>query len=121
MAQSPGEGEQPVLELQQLAPLRKWTKGNGEDTHHTESQFDDVSEPRSENGFGIQAVGAQQIDKVCKSQVEVDVLHTQQDREENTTVEKSGLLPGENDGQDQESIHEAIVLEVNMINYEETR
>lgn len=98
VAQSPGEWEEPVLQLQQLTPLRKRPKGNCKDTNHTDSKFDDVPNSGSEDGFGIETIGAQQVDKVGKGKVQVDVLHAQQDCEKYTTVQEGGLLPSQNDG-----------------------
>ena len=49
------------------------------------------------------------------------MLHAQQDCEKNTTVEESGLLPSQNEGENQNPVHKPIVLEVNVIDDEETR
>lgn len=95
MTQPSRKWKQPVLELQQLSPLRKWSKGNCKNGHHAESKFENVTESGSENRFDTKAIGAQQIDEVGESEVEVYVLHAQQRRKENTAIKKSRLLASE--------------------------
>ena len=70
--------------------------------------------------LGPEAVRAEEIDEVCGGEVEVDVLEHQENGEEDAAEEDCRLLAGEDEGEDEEPVEEAIVLEVDVVYYEKT-
>lgn len=120
MAQAPGERKQPVLQLQQLVPMGKRAKGQAKHDDHADPKLERVAKPWPEDRLGVQAVCSQQIDKVCQREIEVDMLETEQDCKDDTTIQKSRLLACQDNGQDQQTVHEPIVLEVDVVDDEQS-
>lgn len=61
--------------------MRKRSEGDSENSKHAHAEFEGVSEPGSQDRIKIEAIGAQQIDKVRKGEVEIDMLHAKEDGE----------------------------------------
>ena len=67
-----------------------------------------------------QAVCAEEIDKVGRSEVQENVLETEEDGEENATQEQSRLVPRKGYGENEYPVEETIVLVVDMVDDEQT-
>jgi hypothetical protein len=97
--------------------LDKGSKCNCKDANNAHTQFDDVAESRPQEILGVEAVCTQQVDKIGEGEVEIYVLKAQKHRKDYST-EKFELFTGEDDGQNQDPIHEPVVLEMDMVNDE---
>lgn len=64
MAQPSRKREQAVLQLEQLAPLCEWPKCNAKGTQHAYPELEYIGKLWSQGISGVEAVGAQQVDKV---------------------------------------------------------
>lgn len=117
MAQSPREREKPIFQLKKL--IGKWPKSNAEDTHHADSELNNTQESRAKNVLRIQAVGAEEVDEVGQREVKVDMLEAEQSSKQEATGEK--LLASQNKRENQDAVHESIILEVDMVDDEEAR
>lgn len=69
--------------------------------------------------LGPEAVRAEEVDEVCGGEVEVDVLEHQENGEEDAAEEERRLLARKDEREDEEPVEETIVLEVNVVDYEE--
>lgn len=117
MAQSPRERKKPIFQLKKL--IGKWPKSNCEDTHYADPEFNNIQESRAKNVLRIQAVGAEEVDEVGQREVKVDMLEAKQSSKQEPTGEK--LLASQNKRENQDAVHESVVLEVDMVDDEEAR
>jgi len=85
MAQASREWEQSLQDLWYLFVVHKWPKCKASNYADTQAQFDAVEDLDIKDGARPEAVRPQQVDKVCRSQVEVNMLETEQSGEHNTT------------------------------------
>jgi hypothetical protein len=83
MAQSSGEREKPILQLENL--IGKWSKSNGKDAHNADPKLDDIQKSWAEDVLRIQAVGAEEVDEVGQRKVEIDMLEAEQSSEQEAT------------------------------------
>src|SRR5436190_15079242 len=56
MTETPRKGEQPFLQLTQLAPICKRTESHAEDSQNCETKLGDVAKSGFQHGLGIQAI-----------------------------------------------------------------
>lgn len=117
MAQSPRERKKPIFQLKKL--IGKWPESNCEDAHHADPELNNIQESRAKNARRIQAVGAEEVDEVGQREVKVDMLEAKQSSKQEPTGEK--LLASQNKRENQDAVHESIVLEVDMVDDEEAR
>lgn len=116
MAQSPREREKPIFQLKKL--IGKWTKSNCEDAHHADPKLNNIQESRVKNVPWIQAVGAEEVDEIGQREVKVNMLEAKQSSKQEATSEEL-LLASQNKRENQDAVHESIVLEVDMVDDEE--
>lgn len=124
MTEPPREWKQALEDLLKLSPERKWSKGASKHCNDADAQFDAVGEANGEEGKFppfTKAICTQQEDKVSWCQVKIDVLQAQECSEKNAGEEKRGLVPGQHHGQNEYSIEEAIVLEMDMVDDQKAR
>jgi hypothetical protein len=69
--------------LWNLFVVHEWSKCKASNCADAQAEFDAVGELDVKDGTRPKAVCAQQVDKVCRSQVEVDVLEAEQGSENN--------------------------------------
>lgn len=115
MAQTSWEREEPIFQLEQLIPIDEWTKCYSKHTDDTQTKFEDISKSGSKDRLRVKAVSSQQVDKVGQRQIEMNVFHAEQYGKSDAAVEERRLLSCEYDRQDQNPVHEAIVLEMDVI------
>lgn len=121
MAEAAREGKQPAQDLRYLPPERKRAEGGSENAKYARPQLEAVEKLEAENGLGRQAVGPEQEHHVGRGQVGVDVLHTEQSREDQAAGEEARFVPGQNQGGNQDPVHAAVVLEVDVVNNQKPR
>lgn len=118
MAQAPRERKQAAHNLFNLTPIPERPKSASKDKRKHRSQLGTIDHPGPQDRLCAQAVHAEQVDKVRRRQVKVDVFEAEQDGKEEGPAEHGRLVSYGDHGQYQYAIEEAIVLEVNMINDE---
>jgi len=74
----------------------------------------------AEDGPRVETVGSQEEDKVGWCEVEVDVFEAQESCKQEAAVQYGRLLPRKDEGEHQYSVHEAIILEVHVVDNEKT-
>lgn len=118
MAQSSREWEESILQLQKLIPVGKRAKCNPKHAQHADAELERIDESRAQDGLWVEAMCPQQVHEPCQSEIEVDMLQTQQDGKQYPAVEKRRLLPCHDHRQHQDPVQKAIVLEVYVIDNE---
>lgn len=121
VAEPPREREQPAQQLRHLSQCHKWPKCRRKDRRDPSTKLQTVQNPRAEHIVRRQAVRAQEEDKVRGREVEVDVLEAQQGGEDEAAGEEGGARAGEDEGEEEDAVEEAVVLEVDVVDYEEAR
>jgi len=116
VAQASGKGEEAAEQLRHLTPVCEGAEGDGEDGGDAQAQLGGVEKLDVEDGGGPQTVGAQQVDEVGGREVQVDVLEHQEGGEEQAAGQEGGFLARENERKDEETVEEAVVLEVDVVN-----
>ena len=104
MAKTSSKWKEPSLQLLELVPMGKRSKCGASDANDAYAELDSVLVPRTENRFRVQTERSKQIDEVGGCQIEVDMLETKQGHKEDAAVEHCGLLPCQDDGQDENAI-----------------
>ena len=95
MAKYSREREQPFQHLWDLFVVHERTKGETSDDCDAKSEFDAVEDLNVKDGTRSKAVCPQEVDEVCRSHVEVDVLETEHGGKDSATGEETRLLPCE--------------------------
>ncbi|KAI9746262.1 MAG: hypothetical protein M4579_007617 [Chaenotheca gracillima] len=116
MAQPPRERKQPSKKLARLTPVDVRSERHGKDPHDPRSELERVDEPNVQHGSPSET----QEDEVGRRQVEIDVFEAQQGGEEESAQEKRGLFSRQRERQDQEAVEESVVLEMNVVDDEES-
>lgn len=119
MAQASREWEQAAQQLRDLAPIGEWPESGSEDGENAHAELDCVAEADMKDRLRAQAVRAEEVDEICGGEVKVDVLEHQKNGEEDAAEEERRLLAREDEGEDEEPVEKAIVLEVDVVDYEE--
>ena len=81
MTKSSRKGEQAAQELVELVPVHKWSECKSKDDADSKSKLDAFAETDSEPRSRVEAIHTKQEDKVCRCQVQVDVLEAKQNGE----------------------------------------
>lgn len=97
VAKASREWEQSLQDLRHLFVVQEWSKCNASNRADAQTQLDAVGELDMENGTRSKAIRAQEVDKVCRSQVEVDVLEAEQGGEDKTASQETGVVPCKDD------------------------
>lgn len=121
MAKTSRKGEQSAEQLGHLFHGGKGTKRGPEYSHKPQAQLDAVQEANSEYRFGGKAVLPQKIDKVRRREVQVDVFEAEQHGKDEAAQQQSRLAASQDKRQDEHAVHEAIVLEVDVVDDQEAR
>ena len=104
-----------------MIPINKGSECKSKNEAYPESEFNAVSKPDSEPRSRVETVHSKEKDEVCWCQVEIDMFEAKQDCESDATQQKPRLPACKNDREDENAVHEAVVLEVNMVDDEQTR
>ena len=120
MAQTSREGEQTAEDLRDLVLERKGPERSHENGDDSTAKLDAVDELDPEDRFGGEAVHPEEVDEVSRGEVKVDVLHAQQGGKDEAAREQRRLLLGQDQRGDQDAVHDAIVLEMDVVDDEET-
>lgn len=119
MAKSSGEGKESAENLWYLLKIDKRTKRHSKDCDDAAAKLDAVEELDVENGFSPKTVCSEQVDKVGRSEIEIDVLQAKQSREKDATQQEPIFIVScQYHGQDEDSIEEAVVLEMDVVDNE---
>lgn len=118
MAQPSAEGKQPRQHLGHLPPVHERPKRRAKDPQHTRAQLYSVPEADIEDRVGTETVRAEEEDKVRRRKIQVDVLHTEKRSEQKPRDEMCGRRPREHEREEENAVHEAIVLEVDVVDYQ---
>lgn len=121
MSQAAVEWEEAAQQLRNLVPVHEWSESGGEDGDDANTQLDAVEELDAENRLRAQAVHAEQVHEIRRSNVQIQVLEAQQRREEVAAVQQGRLVASKDQGQDKDAEEEAIVLEMNVVNDQQAR
>lgn len=121
MSQPAIEGEKPDQQLRNLVPVHERAKCSGKDGDNANAQLHAMEELDAENGLRAQAVDAEQVHEIRRSDVQIQMLEAQQGREEVAAVQQGRLPAGQDQGQDQDAEEEAIVLEMNVVDDQQAR
>lgn len=121
MTQASLEREKSAQDLRDLVLQRKGTECSGKNSGDSTAQLDAIK-PLGVAKYGprIQTVRPEKVDEVGWCQVGVDVLHTQQRCKQQSTGQEARLLLCQNQRGNKKAIHASIVLEVYVINDQET-
>lgn len=115
MAQTSREREEPIFQLEQLIPIDEWTKCYGKHTDDAQTKLENISKSGPKDRLRVKAVSSQQVDKVGQRQIEMNMFHAEQNGKSDAAVEERRLFPCKYDGQDQNPVHEPVILEMNVI------
>ncbi|GMF75807.1 unnamed protein product [Aspergillus oryzae] len=99
----------------EVPPVSEGYEAESKHTDDTQTKFEDISKSGSKDRLRVKAVSSQQVDKVGQRQIEMNVFHAEQYGKSDAAVEERRLLSCEYDRQDQNPVHEAIVLEMDVI------
>lgn len=121
MTQAPRKRKEPRKKLLGLTPVDKGTQRHRGDRQDPEAQLDRVAQPNPKDGFRAHAVRSKEKDKIGRGQVEIDVLHAEQNGKQDAAREERRLFPRQHEGEHQDAVQEAIVLEMNVVDNQETR
>ncbi len=83
MTEAARKGKQSAQELRRLAPIHERSRSKAKDGQDTQSELENVARADAPHRLPAQAVDAQEIDEICRREIEIDVLHTQEDSEDN--------------------------------------
>lgn len=119
MAEAPGEWKQPADDLGDLVHHGEGTERSAGHDGQPDPQLHAVEELDPPDGLWRQAVGAQKVDKVGWREVGVDVLHAEQHGKHQAARQQRRALPRQDERYDENAIHEAVVLEVDVVDEEE--
>jgi len=101
-----------------LAPVPEGSESESKGYCEAQSQIYTIGESNTEDGFLAEAVHSEEIYEVRWCQIEVYVLETEERRKENTADKHGGLLAGVDEGENQDAVEKAIILEMNVVNYQ---
>lgn len=97
MAKTSREWEQSLEDLWNLFVVHEWSKGKTSDNSYAQTELDAVEELDMEDGTRSKAIRAQQVDKVCRCQVEVDVLEAEQGGKNDAACQETGIVSSKDD------------------------
>lgn len=68
----------------------------------------------------MEAICSEEVDEVCRRKVEIYVFEAEKCGEQQSAFEKGRLLLSEDDREDEQAVHGAIVLKVDMVDDEQS-
>jgi len=119
MTKTTRERKESFQQLLCLAMVQKGSKCDRKYGHDRRAELDAIGQAEMKDGVATQAILAQKVDEVGWSEVEVDVLEAEQSRKQCSAEQDCRLVPGKGKGEEEQAIHETVVLEVDMVDDEQ--
>ena len=97
VAEASREREQSLQDLWNLFVIHEWSECKASNYADAQTQLDTVGKLDVKDGARSKAIRAQQVDKVCRGQVEVNVLEAKQGGENNAASQETGVVSSKDD------------------------
>lgn len=97
VAEASREREQSLQDLWHLFVIHEWSECKASNYADAQTQLDTVGKLDVKDGARSKAIRAQQVDKICRGQIEVNVLEAKQGGENNAASQETGVVSSKDD------------------------